>query len=210
MTALGPVISRSLVTIHLQISFSCTLFSFVNFADIVSSAVLSWRIMTGEEWHQILRDTMVQEPYCSREAGDCGSRLAAIVWFISYYIIVTFIFINVFIGELWSHGCRSELNSFMNHHQLQLSCDLMWLSRDPPAVLLENFSIFYSKGETRLDHAIVKDFQQNWYYFDKGAHGSIPGSQIKLLLRMLRLQELYTYRTTDSGPRVRPPVWPLQ
>lgn len=48
----------------------------------------------------------------------------------------------------------------------------MWLSRDPPAVLLENFSIFYSKGETRLDHAVVKDFQQNWYYFDKGAHVS--------------------------------------
>ena len=35
------------------------LYSFVNFADVVSTASLSLRIMTGEDWHHILRDTMV-------------------------------------------------------------------------------------------------------------------------------------------------------
>jgi len=72
--ALGPVISRSLVTIHLRISFSCTLFSFVNFAGILPSAVLSWRIMTGEDWHQILRDTMV--------SGGLGFGVGA--WGVTY------------------------------------------------------------------------------------------------------------------------------
>lgn len=37
--------------------------------------------------------------------------------------------------------------------------------------------------------------------------GSIPDRRIKLLLRMLKLQDLYTYQTIDSGPRVRTSVW---
>ena len=39
------------------------------------------------------------------------------------------------------------------------------------------------------------------------SQGSIPDRRIKLLLRMLKLQDLYTYQTIDSGPRVRTNVW---
>ena len=38
-----------------------------------------------------------------------------------------------------------------------------------PAVLLENFSIFYNEDDTALSHAVVKDFKQMWYYFDTNA-----------------------------------------
>ena len=55
--------------------------------------------MTGEDWHHLLRDAMVQEPFCSQAAGDCGNQPAALIWFISYYILVTFIFLNVIVGE---------------------------------------------------------------------------------------------------------------
>lgn len=37
------------------------------------------------------------------------------------------------------------------------------------AVLLENFSIFYNEDDTELSHAVVKDFKQNWLFFDKRA-----------------------------------------
>ena len=37
------------------------------------------------------------------------------------------------------------------------------------AVLLENFSIFYNEDDTELSHGVVKDFKQNWLYFDKKA-----------------------------------------
>lgn len=40
----------------------------------------------------------VDEPYCSEEDGNCGNRIAAVIWFLSYYILVTFIFINIIIG----------------------------------------------------------------------------------------------------------------
>lgn len=39
----------------------------------------------------------------------------------------------------------------------------------PTAVLLENFSIFYNEDDTELSHGVVKDFKQNWLYFDKKA-----------------------------------------
>ena len=41
----------------------------------------------------------VAEPYCSLQRDDCGNNAIAIILFISYYIIVTFILINVFVGE---------------------------------------------------------------------------------------------------------------
>lgn len=50
------------------------------------------------------------------------------------------------------------------------------------AVLLENFSIFYNEDDTNLTHAVVKDFQQNWLFYDKnasvseGVHGKAAGN----------------------------------
>ena len=41
------------------------------------------------------------------------------------------------------------------------------------AVLLENFSIFYNEDDTELSHAVVKDFKQNWLFFDKDASVSL-------------------------------------
>ena len=37
------------------------------------------------------------------------------------------------------------------------------------AVLLENFTVFYSKGDTLVDDKVVADFCQNWYFFDRRA-----------------------------------------
>ena len=95
----------------------------VNFDGIHSSLLLTIRVVTGENWYAVFWDTMVNkyqlfsdnwcydnlfgihnvmqaaEPYCSAEAGNCGRPTVAIIWFISYYFFVTFIFINVVIGE---------------------------------------------------------------------------------------------------------------
>lgn len=71
-----------------------------------------------------------------------------------------------------------------------------------PAVLLENFSIFYNEDDTELSHGVVKDFKQNWYFFDRDSSGSIPARRIKLFLRMLRIQRLFTYMIDDNGVKV--------
>ena len=126
--------------------------SLVTFNGVWTSINLVIRVMTGEDWHQLLWDSMVtggwgfvagvhpavylqtQEPYCSQQFGNCGNVPLAILWFLSYYIFVPFILLNVVI-----------------------------------AVLLENFSIFYNEDDTALSHAVVKDFKYNWKYFDSNA-----------------------------------------
>ncbi len=71
-----------------------------------------------------------------------------------------------------------------------------------PAVLLENFSIFYNEDDTELSHAVVKDFRHNWYFFDPDSSGSIPAKRIKLFLRMLRLQRLFSFVIDNTGVKV--------
>ena len=44
------------------------------------------------------------EPYCSKAEDNCGNLGAAIVWFYSYYFLVTFILLNVLIGESLTEG----------------------------------------------------------------------------------------------------------
>lgn len=38
--------------------------------------------------------------YCSKLDGNCGNVVAAVIWFISYYILITFIFFNIVIAHL--------------------------------------------------------------------------------------------------------------
>ncbi len=70
------------------------------------------------------------------------------------------------------------------------------------AVLLENFSIFYEDDDTELNRSAVKDFKQNWFYFDKKATGKISSLRVKLFLRMLRIKEFYTYSINENGVKV--------
>ena len=74
-------------------------YALVNFNDVFTSSTLFVRIVTGEDWHHLLWDAMVDEPYCSKELGNCGNLIVASFGFISYYFIVTFILLNVVIGE---------------------------------------------------------------------------------------------------------------
>ncbi len=70
------------------------------------------------------------------------------------------------------------------------------------AVLLENFSIFYEDDDTELNRSAVKDFKQNWFYFDKKATGKISSLTVKLFLRMLRIKVFYTYKINENGVKV--------
>ena len=87
----------------------------------------------------------VAEPYCSD--CDCGSDVLSYIYFVSFYILIVFIFVNVFIGWLL-------------HYQPCCYC-LIFV-----AVLLESFSLFYNEDDSCLD---LKDFIQVWSKFDRKA-----------------------------------------
>lgn len=130
-----------------------------NFQTSFNAMTLLFRITTGEDWNKIMHDCMLSTPYCTENAAtpnfwetDCGNSAAALIYFISFYVIVTFVFLNLFI-----------------------------------AVIIENFSLFYSSDEDSLiSNTDLRDFQLTWNLVDKYRKGVLTVRQAKLVLRLLK------------------------
>jgi hypothetical protein len=62
-----------------------------------------FRIVTGEDWNKIMHDCMVQPPYCTPAGNywqtDCGNFTASLVYFCSFYVIITYIVLNLLVGN---------------------------------------------------------------------------------------------------------------
>ena len=67
------------------------------------SILLSLSFLTNS-WYFILSLFQTGEPYCSQAEDNCGNVVAAIIWFYTYYFFVTFILLNVLIGEWQTKG----------------------------------------------------------------------------------------------------------
>lgn len=130
-----------------------------NFKWSISAMFLLFRITTGEDWNKIMHDCMIEAPYCTEAAEgenywetDCGSKLGALCYFISFYVIITFIFLNLLI-----------------------------------AVIIENFSLFYSSEEdAALSNHDLYQYQLTWNVVDQNRKGFITVRQARLILRLLR------------------------
>ncbi|CAF3353985.1 unnamed protein product [Rotaria sp. Silwood1] len=114
------------------------------------------RIVTGEDWNKIMHDCMVVPPRCTRGGSywesDCGNSTASILYFCSFYIIITYIVLNLLV-----------------------------------AIIMENFSLFYSNEEDALlSYTDIRHFQTVWNMIDTGRKGVIPARRVKFLLRLLR------------------------
>ncbi|CAI8036576.1 Sodium leak channel non-selective protein [Geodia barretti] len=75
-------------------------FSRINFDGAFPSFSLAFRVMTGEDWHHLMRDAMIGNHYCSKLDGNCGNVVAAAFWFITYYILITVFLLNIIIAHL--------------------------------------------------------------------------------------------------------------
>ncbi|KAJ7386603.1 hypothetical protein OS493_008751 [Desmophyllum pertusum] len=130
-----------------------------NFKTSFNAMILLFRTTTGEDWNKIMHDCMLSKPYCTETPAtpnfwqtDCGNSASALIYFISFYVIVTFVFLNLFI-----------------------------------AVIIENFSLFYSSDEDSLiSNTDLRDFQLTWNLVDKYRKGVLSVRQAKLVLRLLK------------------------
>ncbi|CAF1235655.1 unnamed protein product [Rotaria magnacalcarata] len=127
-----------------------------NFKTVPNAIVLLMRIVTGEDWNKIMHDCMVVPPRCTRGGSywesDCGNSTASILYFCSFYIIITYIVLNLLV-----------------------------------AIIMENFSLFYSNEEDALlSYTDIRHFQTVWNMIDTGRKGIIPARRVKFLLRLLR------------------------
>uniref|UniRef100_A0AC35U5Q7 Tetraspanin n=1 Tax=Rhabditophanes sp. KR3021 TaxID=114890 RepID=A0AC35U5Q7_9BILA len=131
-----------------------------NDSEVKSSEalVVLFRSVTGEDWNDILHDCMRSAPFCYWKQGinywetDCGNYYGAIIYFCSFYLIITYIVRNLLV-----------------------------------AVIMENFSLFYSSEEDALlSYADIRNFQLVWNIVDIEQRGQIPVCRTKFLLRMLK------------------------
>ncbi|KAL7671716.1 hypothetical protein ACOME3_006620 [Neoechinorhynchus agilis] len=127
-----------------------------NFRSAPNAILLLLRIITGEDWNKIMHDCMIAPPYCTVAENywesDCGNVFASVIYFISFYIIITYIVLNLLL-----------------------------------AIIMENFSLFYSNEEDALlSHTDVRHFQYVWNLVDSSRKGVIPARRVKFLLRLLK------------------------
>ena len=84
--------------------FGVALNRHANFRNSGYALLLLFRVTTGEDWNRVMHDCMVSPPKCSQSADDnywetdCGHSVVAPLFFFSYYVIVTYIFLNLFIA----------------------------------------------------------------------------------------------------------------
>lgn len=84
--------------------FGIALNRHANFRNSLQAMMLLFRITTGEDWNRLMHDCTVSPPRCSLNEDDnywetdCGHPFVAHLYFFSYYVIVTYIFWNLFIA----------------------------------------------------------------------------------------------------------------
>lgn len=96
-------------------------FRHVNFRNGREALVVLFRSVTGEDWNDIMHDCMVSwsignnkilcdslqraPPFCYWAEGlnywetDCGNYFGAIFYFCSFYLIITYIVLNLLVGS---------------------------------------------------------------------------------------------------------------
>lgn len=143
-----------------------------NFETSFNAMILLFRIITGEDWNKVMHDCMVDQPYCTPAddtywRSDCGNKAAAIIFFITFYVLVTFVVLNVFVAviiENFSLFYASDEDSYLSNTDLrdfQMAWNLVDKGRRgimsvPQARLFLRIYIFfkqnnYLKGRLGID-----------------------------------------------------------
>uniref|UniRef100_A0A914YYD4 Ion transport domain-containing protein n=1 Tax=Panagrolaimus superbus TaxID=310955 RepID=A0A914YYD4_9BILA len=147
------------VILFAMVKYGHTISKHVNFRTSKEALVVLFRCVTGEDWNDIMHAIgAVNPPFCFWREGmnywetDCGNYYGAVIYFCSFYLIITYIVLNVLV-----------------------------------AIIMENFSLFYSSEEDALlSYADIRNFQLVWNMVDTSQKGYIPVCRVKFLLRLLK------------------------
>ncbi|KAG0244946.1 calcium channel protein [Actinomortierella wolfii] len=110
-----------------------------NFETFGSTMLMLIRMTTGENWDFVMHDMMVEPPYCTPSQqnyldSDCGSRAWAYVMFLSFYIVCTYILLNMFIAVIisnFSFAYQSDSISTLITREDLRNFKLTWAKFDP-------------------------------------------------------------------------------
>ncbi|KAF9167992.1 calcium channel protein [Actinomortierella ambigua] len=110
-----------------------------NFETFGSTILMLIRMTTGENWDFVMHDMMVEPPECTPSQqnyldSDCGSRVWAYIMFLSFYIVCTYILLNMFIAVIisnFSFAYQSDSISTLITREDLRNYKLTWAKFDP-------------------------------------------------------------------------------
>eukprot|EP00835_Amoeboradix_gromovi_P000584 NODE_21_length_38511_cov_0.503306.p2 type:complete len:1658 gc:universal NODE_21_length_38511_cov_0.503306:13233-8260(-) len=128
-----------------------------NFRTLPNSMLLLLRMITGEIWHRVMNDCLIDKRYCvefdsNYLFSDCGSRSWGFLLFMSYYVICTYVFLNMF-----------------------------------TVIVLENFNYFSSEDVKKsvVSTSDLNLFKIAWAKFDENGTGYIREKQLIPFLHVI-------------------------
>uniref|UniRef100_A0A3Q3IHB4 Sodium leak channel NALCN n=1 Tax=Monopterus albus TaxID=43700 RepID=A0A3Q3IHB4_MONAL len=128
-----------------------------NFSTAGRAITVLFRIVTGEDWNKIMHDCMVQPPFCTPDKH-----------------------------RYWETDCGNYAGALIYFCSFYVIIAYIMLNL-LVAIIVENFSLFYSTEEDQLlSYNDLRHFQIIWNMVDDKREGVIPTSRVKFLLRLLR------------------------
>uniref|UniRef100_A0A1A8FDB8 Sodium leak channel NALCN n=2 Tax=Nothobranchius korthausae TaxID=1143690 RepID=A0A1A8FDB8_9TELE len=128
-----------------------------NFSTAGQAITVLFRIVTGEDWNKIMHDCMVQPPFCTPDKR-----------------------------RYWETDCGNYAGALIYFCSFYVIIAYIMLNL-LVAIIVENFSLFYSTEEDQLlSYNDLRHFQIIWNMVDDKREGVIPTSRVKFLLRLLR------------------------
>ncbi|CAH8533606.1 unnamed protein product [Heterobilharzia americana] len=145
-----------------------------NFHNTFRATALLTRIVTGEDWNKIMHDCMIQPPFCRMRTNfwetDCGNFRAALIYFCSFYVIITYVMLNVLVAVCYV--LNSDFYIFLHFFSY--------------SYYYENFSLFYSNDEDAImSYNDIRNFQLAWNIIDVNRKGVVKAYYVRFLLRLI-------------------------
>ncbi|KAF5406345.1 Voltage-gated calcium channel [Paragonimus heterotremus] len=127
------------VTLFGSVKYGDNLGRHANFHNAFRATALLTRIVTGEDWNKIMHDCMIQPPFCRMRPNfwetDCGNFRAALIYFCSFYVIITYVMLNVLVAiimenfSLFYSNDEDAIMSYSDIRNFQLAWNIIDVNR---------------------------------------------------------------------------------
>ncbi|KAI9176083.1 calcium channel protein [Blastocladiella emersonii ATCC 22665] len=164
-----------------------------SFRTVPFSLLLLWRMLTGDDWPSIMHEVKITSPGCvagSYLASDCGNRGLAFTLFIVYFVLCTYLILNLTIALLvdsFDYVFSTTYHTAISEDDLK-SFRLVWATVDPRGtgrIRAESITTLLARLRGPFDFRIygtefsVNRLMSQWAAQDRGAlhahHGGTRG-----------------------------------
>ena len=128
-----------------HVGYSTYITPTVNFKTFGSSLCLLFRVATAAGWNGVLEGLCIEEPHCNPNKfipgggggvakGDCGNKIAAVIYLVSYMFIIVQFIVNMYIAVI-----LENFNDAQNQESVGITEDAIedfyetWKKYDPKA-----------------------------------------------------------------------------